>query len=49
MNIYKHLQPEWYYIDLHDKFMVDRLRLPESQSINLIMKNKIIKYLENNI
>jgi ribosomal protein S27AE len=35
MNTYKHLQPEQYYIDLHDKFTVDRLRLSESQPINL--------------
>lgn len=35
MNNYKHLQPEQYYIDLHDKFTVDRLRLSESQPINL--------------
>ena len=36
MNIYKHLQPEQYYIDLHDKFTVDRLRLSELQPINLL-------------
>lgn len=40
MNIYKHLQPEQYYIDLHDKFTVDRLRLSESQSINLLKDDK---------
>lgn len=36
MNNYKYLQPEQYYIDLYDKFTVDRLRLSESQSINLL-------------
>ena len=35
MENYKHLQPEQYYIDLHDKITVDRLRFSESKQINL--------------
>jgi len=35
MNNYKHLQPEQYYVDLHDKITVDKLRISESAKINI--------------
>jgi len=45
MNNYKHLKPEQYYIDLHDKITVDRLRISESLSPK-IPKEKINKGME---